>query len=154
VRLILLKLALALAAVGTIVACSKGIGDECLTGGDCNPQGDRSCDLAQPGGYCTVEGCDARSCPEDSVCIRFFPEMYLSKTCPPLSAGACAADELCLKSGVCARRASERRYCARTCGDNGDCRSGYECRLAGDRGSMALVPDPNGNARFCAPYVP
>ena len=38
---------LALCAVG----CGHDIGDECQTSIDCDPNGTRSCDLSQPGGY-------------------------------------------------------------------------------------------------------
>jgi hypothetical protein len=77
----LLRLALALVALTTAAACGHGIGDECVTSVDCSPSGDRMCDLSQPGGYCTVDGCDAKSCPSDSVCIRYFPEAYLTQEC-------------------------------------------------------------------------
>ena len=39
-------------------ACGRDIGDECQTSVDCDPNGTRACDLSQPGGYCTVLGCD------------------------------------------------------------------------------------------------
>jgi hypothetical protein len=167
------RLALGLAALATAAACSRSIGDECATSVDCSPSGDRSCDLSQPGGYCTVEGCDARSCPEDSVCIRWFPEKFLTLVCDPKcedtrdpnveaecaakspqdpkATDKCTPDELCLSVGKCARRSFERRTCVLTCGDNSDCRGGYECRMAGTRGSMPLLPNPNGTAKFCAP---
>jgi hypothetical protein len=140
-------------AAGLVVGCGREIGDSCRTSIDCTQEQEteRLCDISQPGGYCTIEGCDDRSCPEDSACIRFFPQLFLSKPC---SMG-CAPDELCLENGqgdgLCAPRRSERRYCARTCEDNGDCRDNYECRQAGDRGSAALTPNPNAVVRFCAP---
>ena len=138
------------ALLATIVAagCSKEIGDDCRTSIDCSQESERTCDISQPGGYCTIEGCDERSCPEEAVCIRFFPRQYLTKKCadPP----GCGSDELCLDDGLCAPRSSERRYCAKKCGD-GDCRSSYECRTAGTEGSMALVAKPESRVRFCAP---
>jgi hypothetical protein len=144
-------------------ACSHQVGDDCKTSVDCDPNGTRSCDLSQPGGYCTIAGCDGKSCPNEAVCIRYFPEMYLSKPCVPAcedlacAAGLtddCAVDELCLDIGLCAKRSYEQRACARACGGNNDCRAGYECRLAGTRGSMVLSNDPNATARFCAPVAP
>jgi hypothetical protein len=173
----LLRLAVGLGALATAAACSHGIGDDCVTSVDCSPSGDRMCDLSQPGGYCTVDGCDAHSCPSDSVCIRYFPEAYLSQPCQVLcedigvalmstddcSAGRqddCAPDEACLplgagapKVGLCARRSFERRSCARSCGSDSDCRDGYECRLAGTRGSLSLLPPPAA-PKFCAPRPP
>lgn len=147
-----------LVAAASLFACGRSIGDGCKTTFDCNQSdSDRTCDVSQPGGYCTVERCDERSCPEDSVCIRFFPRLYLTRPCDPAVAPAssgCREDELCLDSGLCAPRTSERRYCARTCGGDDDCRSHYECRVAGTLGSMALVPTPGSRVRFCAPKEP
>ena len=54
----------------------------------------------------------------------------------------CTADEICLER-VCAPRSTERRFCAKGCGSNDDCRGGYECRLAGTRGSLALTSSVN-----------
>jgi hypothetical protein len=145
-----------LAAVLLTTGCGKKIGDDCLEPAECSPNGDRICDRSQPDGYCTVDGCDERSCPEDSVCIRFFPAGFLTKPCDPeaedLPGGRddCHPEELCLASGLCAPRASERRYCAATCNGNDDCRGGYECRVAGTRGTAALTPNSSA-ARFCAP---
>ena len=66
------------------------------------------------------------------------------------SAGAddpavCAADEFCLDAGLCAPLSKELRYCVKTCSSNDDCRGGYECRLAGTRGSMALTSNPSAD---------
>jgi hypothetical protein len=134
--------------VFALAACGKKIGDECRTQFDCNDEDDtRSCDISQPGGYCTIEGCDERSCPEDSVCIRFFPRAeLLPMTCnavaPDRGASECTPDQLCLDAGRCAPRATEMRRCVKSCGDNGDCRSGYECRLVG--GDPAIAPGSAG----------
>lgn len=127
-------------------ACSREIGDGCETSIDCSTESERTCDISQPGGYCTVEGCDERSCPDSSVCIRFFPRLFLTKTCD-----GCGPDELCVGENRCAPRASERRYCAARCSGDGDCRSKYECREAGTEGSLALVSKPESKTRFCAP---
>jgi hypothetical protein len=141
-----------LVAFGALtLACGKDIGAECKTAWDCSQDNSRICDLSQPGGYCTMDGCDEKSCPSESVCIRFFPRRFPSASCAD-SAG-CSADEICLPEGICVPRSSERRYCAFECGNNGDCRGGYECRQAGTEGSIALVvdPDPNNPPKFCAP---
>jgi hypothetical protein len=142
-------LVLAAAAAG---GCAKQIGDECTTAADCNPNGSRACDQTQPGGYCTIQGCDETSCPSEAVCMRFFPAQYLTEPCDPTAMPSeCAADELCLASGVCAPLSTELRYCVKSCVTNGDCRDGYECRLAGTRGSMALFSDPIRVVHYCAP---
>ena len=109
-----------------LTGCGRAIGDECQLATDCSPNGDRTCDLSQPGGYCTIEGCDETSCPSDSACVRLFPVQFLpeSASCDPAcedaapmsvplvscpaggpsapvpcagaSTNLCAADELCL----------------------------------------------------------
>jgi hypothetical protein len=166
-------------AIGAASGCGRNIGDQCTTNTDCSANGDRTCDMSQPAGYCTIEGCDQTSCPSDSACVRFFPEQFLSQPCdpacedtdpPPASAvaskcpvrmpvcttartNACADDEVCLPVGVCAPRASERRLCVKTCGSNDDCRGGYECRAGGTLGSLPLLGDPCGAVSFCAPLV-
>jgi len=155
---------LALAAMLATTGCGRKIGDSCTTSADCDPRsGSRTCDLSQPGGYCLIEGCDARSCPEDSHCVRFFPEMFLTGSCElhptcdrePCPTG-CAADEACVPgadgtAGVCVRRALERRYCVQSCGGDGDCRGGYQCLPTSAAGVVALTLDPNAKPRFCAP---
>jgi hypothetical protein len=127
-------------------SCTKKIGDDCKTSIDCSQESDRLCDISQPGGYCTIEGCDEHSCPKGSACIRFFPRLFLTKHCGE----GCTVDEICLDD-LCAPRASERRYCAHTCSDNGDCRGGYACSATGTNGSLALAPDPDAKVNYCAP---
>ena len=159
-------------------ACSKKIGDNCQTNIDCAQDGTRICDLSQPDGYCTVDGCDDSSCPSDSICVRFFDQKFPTGLCPnaaPGTAGECRANELCVdqcrtdelcvicgpsptqpQENCCVPSASERRYCAATCGSNDDCRDGYVCRTSNTLGSLALLPDPNASAtaKFCAPAEP
>lgn len=179
-----LLIAAVLAVAGSGAACKRQIGDDCKTATDCDPNGTKACDLSQPGGYCTIMGCDETTCPSEAICIRYFPTAFLTKPCNPScedvtnpdpdagcdsladgGAGAdggaaagprsdCTADEICLVSGVCAPRSTERRYCAKGCGSDGDCRDGYECRLAGREGSMALTSGVDVSVSFCAPRPP
>lgn len=113
-------------------ACGEEIGDSCSISSDCSPQGDRVCDTTSPGGYCTIFGCDVDTCPEESVCVRFFSTVDSERPCDPQSedheTDDCTADEICTLQGSCALRTSEVRYCMRTCGGHGDCREEYECR--------------------------
>jgi hypothetical protein len=148
-----LKVALVIAVVATAGAgCRREIGDECTTAADCNPNGTRSCDNTQPGGYCTIQGCDETSCPSEGFCLRYFPAKYLTLWCDPTAiVTGCAADEICLDEGLCAPRSTELRYCVKGCSSGDDCRGGYECRLAGTRGSKALITDPKVMPKFCAP---
>lgn len=158
------RLLFALALLALLApACGKEIGDDCTTNVDCAQDGTRDCDLSQPGGYCTVNGCDEISCPSEAVCIRIFP--YESPGTPCGNDSDCTSTELCLPhlpQGYCVPRASERRYCERKCGSNGDCRGGYLCREAAIEGnpptqstygSLALVANANQSTivEFCAP---
>jgi hypothetical protein len=161
-------LCLGFVVLGTL-ACGRHIGDSCSSSADCDPtSGTRTCDLSQPGGYCLLEGCDARSCPGDSVCIRVFPGALLSKICS--AEVPCDTDEVCLpytsspspssdggtstvRSGsYCARMSLEKRLCLQGCGGNGDCRSGYTCVEAGTNGTIALTLTASeaASTRYCA----
>ena len=74
---------LALTAAAGLSSCGKKIGDDCQTAADCDPNGSRICDLSQPGGYCTILGCDETTCPSEAACIRYFPVQFLTKPCNP-----------------------------------------------------------------------
>jgi hypothetical protein len=163
------------ALLALLPACAAKIGDSCTTNLDCDPLGERICDTAQEGGYCTLDTCDEDSCPDDALCISFFPTQ-LSDPCDPATEDAvnlerpnpdgscptgstcatndCTADEFCLTSGFCVNWTQERRFCMKPCSNDGDCRSGYECRHTGTRGAE-VVPDPEQNtvkqAKFCGP---
>jgi hypothetical protein len=171
--------ALALAALST-VGCGKQIGDSCQTASDCDPNGNRICDLSQPGGYCTELGCNETTCPSEAVCVRNFPAQFLTKPCNPacedrvcaadggsttgVDAGVtacdpscpggptndCTADETCLDEGLCAPRDSEIRSCEKSCSSSSDCRGGYVCRTTGTEGSEALTTTPGQQVSYCA----
>jgi hypothetical protein len=143
--------------------CGHNVGDSCTSNVDCSPAGDRICDTAQLSGYCTVEGCDLTTCPSESACIRFFSAGFLSRTCNPATEGIananvtpthdCGAGEMCLSSGFCTQRTSERRFCMLKCGTDGDCRDGYACVRTGTAGAEAIFDPQSANAepvRFCA----
>ncbi|MEZ4324524.1 MAG: hypothetical protein R3B40_04845 [Polyangiales bacterium] len=112
-----------------LAGCSPEIGDKCSISTDCSFNGDRICDTAQPGGYCTVQGCDPDSCPNGAVCVewRFEPSRTTATYC------------------------MER--CRSSCG-----RRGYECvadddpRLESNGGPLARVTDLGSrrDAKFCA----
>lgn len=152
-----------LSVIALLAGCSAAVGDECSTNLDCSPNGDRICDTAQKGGYCTVQGCTYDSCPEEAFCISFYPAEFLLRSCVPETEDAvdpnvqatddCLADETCLSSGFCAQRSLETRFCMAKCEGNGDCRGGYECRTTGTLGAEAVI-DPTrldrSVFRFCA----
>ena len=85
-------------------ACAPNIGDSCQTSADCSVNGSRICDLAQPGGYCTVGGCDPDTCPGSSLCVEW--------------------------RGTPDRTAVT--FCMDRCGGDGDCRRQYSCMGVGD----------------------
>ena len=147
-----LRLALMTVGIGTIGAtlgCASDIGDACSTNLDCSTVGDRICDTSQKEGYCTIAGCGPVTCADGAVCVRFFPAPFLSVACDPKTEDAvnpdlkatndCIADEICLTSGYCVQRASERRFCMKSCEANQDCRQGYECRATGTQGAESLI---------------
>jgi len=158
-----MRASIALCALVFAGGCSKAIGDACGNNVDCSIAGDRFCDIAPPGGYCTVEGCDVDTCPGDSVCVRFYtPIQTEACTYDPLSpVGSCAPDRRCVcdafvdgacPTAHCAPENSERRWCMARCGKSADCRDGYECRQTGTLGAEPVpsLDKPQGeNAKFC-----
>jgi hypothetical protein len=79
-------------------------------------------------------------------------------TCAPPAPGVCCeADEVCLPdahnpgTAACVRTSLEKRACVLSCGDNGDCRGGFTCRTVGTCGTLPLILDPKGTAKYCAP---
>jgi hypothetical protein len=161
-----------LVAVVAVAGCGHQIGDSCGNNVDCSTLGDRFCDTSPPGGYCTVEGCDTGTCPSEAQCVRFFVA-DLDKPCTYVGInqqGSCAVDEKCVcdfatisvtdhencvdDKAHCAPVSSERRWCVKTCGGDGDCRSSdYECRITGTHASEPIptLTDPGTPVKFCAP---
>ncbi len=67
-----------------LCACAPHVGDSCETSAEC-PSG-AICDVTAPGGYCTINGCDAESCPDGTVCIEFnSEESFCLKYCEDTS---------------------------------------------------------------------
>ncbi len=109
-----LRYALALSAVAMAGAggCAPNIGDGCQNSSDCSVTGERVCDVAQPGGYCTVQGCDPDACPDGALCVewRFRPTRTAAT------------------------------WCMKSCGGDGDCRSEYACVLPDGDGNHVVAP--------------
>jgi hypothetical protein len=105
-------------------ACAPEIGDDCETDLDCSAQGSRPCDRTQPGGYCTIRGCEARTCPEESVCVKFRPQV----------------ERLAVT------------YCMFACASDDDCRTneGYLCLRADEFGAEGDAQALDRGRRFCA----
>ncbi|MGB0678667.1 MAG: hypothetical protein ACPGUV_03290 [Polyangiales bacterium] len=117
----------ALALLLSLGGCAKQIGDSCQSAFDCSSQGERDCDISQPGGYCTIQGCDPDTCPDGARCVRW--------------------------RGFLARTA--QRWCMQSCGKDSDCRGDYTCRAAvdirdNDGQVLAEVLDSGrAEAKFC-----
>jgi hypothetical protein len=140
------------------VGCGSEIGDSCVISSDCDPNGQRYCDISSKEGYCTIQGCGFDTCPEESACIRFFTGNFENRPCE--STSQCTLDELCSLEGHCVPRSSEVRFCMRTCGGSGDCRDGYECRNLDLQiehgGEPVLAPGveiDSSAPKFCAPAL-
>ena len=102
-------------AFAFLSACAAQIGDECSTSVDCSPEGNRICDLAQSGGYCTVKNCTPDSCPDDALCVRFGAEPRF-----------------------------ERFYCMAACEGSGDCRDHYTCASADGNETLVTDENRSG----------
>jgi hypothetical protein len=131
-----LRAALSITAVvvvcNLVVACGRGIGDACETSLRCSASATRLCDMTQPGGYCTLGGCQPGGCPSESVCVTFWQNTPQA----PFD-----------------RNRLSTTYCMRKCDERSDCRDdeGYDC-LNGKEfgyGGEATV-EGNANQKFCA----
>jgi hypothetical protein len=94
-----MRLATTLLLAGVAIAgCQQNIGDSCGGSSDCSVTGERQCDLAQPGGYCTVFSCDPDTCPQ-GACVewRFIP----SRTAETWCMKTCDADSWCRNEYSC-----------------------------------------------------
>ena len=152
------RAALVVAALGLgLTGCGKEIGDACILATDCSPNGDRQCD-SYIDGYCTIQGCDYNTCPDEAVCVRFFSASFTNKSCDHTNPGAaCSLDELCAITDHCVPRTSEVRYCMRKCDSSSDCRDRYECRsldlMKRDGGEPVVAPGQvvsDSPTKFCA----
>jgi hypothetical protein len=167
------------------LGCGKEIGDDCLLSSDCSPDGDRVCviDMSTNSGYCTIQGCDFDTCPDESVCVRFFTGSFGNRECNRLTeddgsdsqTDDCSFDELCSLTpdecttkgydaadcGRCVPRSAESRFCMKTCDSDGDCRDDYQCRdledMKANGGEPVLPPGQKVDERspkFCAAAPP
>jgi hypothetical protein len=111
----------------TLGGCAPSIGDHCNSSTDCSVQGNRTCDTSQPGGYCTVLGCTANSCPNSAACVVFR-----------VSIPGCAYDD------YHAPARTGRALCMAHCDQDSDCRQsdGYVCaNPTGPQWRAAILDD-------------
>lgn len=109
------------------VGCAPEIGDDCTTSADCSVNGDRVCDVSQPSGYCTIQGCDGDTCPDEGVCVEWRGDPERTR----------------------------ETWCMATCSDDGDCREddGYKCvGMDGIADGIAVVLDGNSSRKFCVAF--
>jgi len=158
---------LGLIAITPLSACTSKVGDSCSSNQDCSPTGALICDLSKPGGYCTVQGCNQRDCPDDGICVSFYPIDFLSTSCDPsredniddlsISEDRCAPYEICLGDGRCASKLSASRFCMQQCENDDNCRDDYLCRDTGKDGAESVFSgqlfenkdDDITSERFC-----
>ncbi len=130
---------LALVLLLGLAGCQPGIGDDCETSADCSANGDRLCDITQPGGYCTIFNCEPDTCPEDSVCVLFSANPSTVSGCQNASGTS----------------PYQRSFCVKTCEEEGDCRSSYSCidiDVPGNPWGAVLI-DSGESGRICVvPY--
>jgi hypothetical protein len=123
-----------LAALLVLCACQPEIGDSCSNASDCSVQEQRTCDTTYPGGYCTVLGCEADTCPEEASCVAFQSVISVAAEC----------------ASVQVRPRLQRTVCMKTCSNDRQCRSGYECvDLSGENPWGATVVDPGTSGKVC-----
>lgn len=143
-----------LAAWAGLCACQPEIGDSCSNASDCSVQEQRTCDTTYPGGYCTLLGCDANTCPEEAACVAFQSVVSVAPECASFQA----------------RPRLQRRVCMRACSGDDDCRGGYRCvdlsrsnpwgATVVDEGARGKVctlpppPEPVGDSAVCAAAPP
>jgi hypothetical protein len=116
--------------------CAPRIGDDCTTNTNCTGQTERLCDNSQPGGYCTLFGCNPTSCPADeSVCVSFGAAASPVEGCssPDLTAPAAKA------------------FCMKWCNQDSDCRPEYACVDVGgdDPWGATVVQRAPSSTKIC-----
>lgn len=131
-RSVAMLLALTLGAFGA--GCTPEIGDGCFSSTDCSQRGDRLCDIAQPGGYCTLFNCRPNLCPDDASCVLFDPQVP-----------GCGFED---RNGAGGSRVA-RSACMKACETDADCRGGYVCADPRQPPWNALILDENQNKRSC-----
>lgn len=117
-----------------VVGCTPKIGDGCFTSTDCSQRGDRLCDIAQPGGYCTLFNCRPNLCPDEAACVLFDAKIP-----------GCGFDDRTGAGGARTARAS----CMKACETNEDCREGYVCADPRESPWNALILDEDQGKRSC-----
>lgn len=121
------------AALG-LAGCRPSIGSACTLSTDCSTQGNRVCDTAQPGGYCTVLNCIDNSCPDNAVCVMF-----------QVSVPGCSYDD------YAAPARTGLAMCMKHCNEDSNCREsdGYACADPRESPWYGAILDDNQGQRVC-----
>ncbi len=91
-----------LALASLAAACGAVVGDACENSTDCGQN--LVCETSLPDGYCTTRDCDLESCPDDSVCIEFRPDLSFCMA-------SCASNGDCREGYVCVRDFGSHPFC-------------------------------------------
>lgn len=130
-----LRYGLVFAAAALVLAgCKPSIGSGCTLSTDCSTQGDRVCDTAQPGGYCTQLNCIDNSCPDNAVCVLFQ-----------------ASVPGCQYNDYSAPARTGLAMCVKDCAGDSDCRQsdGYVCADPKAAPWYAAILDDNQEKTVC-----
>jgi hypothetical protein len=113
------------------LGCTPSIGDKCTLSTDCSVRGDRLCDTAQPGGYCTIFNCRGNLCPDDAACVLFNAAIQ-----------GCGYNDRSISR-------TARTFCMAQCHSNSDCRDGYICSDPRQAPWSAVLLDDDQTRRVC-----
>ncbi|MFO0746838.1 MAG: hypothetical protein U1F43_14375 [Myxococcota bacterium] len=83
-------------------ACTAIVGDSCTTQTDCGAS--MFCERSMPDGYCTLEGCTARACPDEGVCIEFDPDTSFCMA-------SCSSNSDCRDGYTCVKDFGPHPFC-------------------------------------------
>jgi hypothetical protein len=128
-------------------ACSPEIGDDCATALDCSASGTRLCDMTQRGGYCTLEGCEENTCPEEAVCVSFgrrFEGQSVERLARPFCMLKCDSDSDCRTDdnyGCFAARSSDPKAKTFGAGDEAQILGNSKQKFCAQNASTFVLPD-------------
>lgn len=94
--------AIALLLAPLTSACTAVVGDSCETQTDCGAS--MFCERSMPDGYCTLQDCETRGCPDEGVCIVFDPDTSYCMA-------ACAKNGDCRDGYVCVKDFGAHPFC-------------------------------------------
>jgi len=132
-----------------VTGCSPKIGDKCTVSTDCSAQGDRICDITEPGGYCTEFNCEQNSCPDNAACINFGTTLSIGDpgftgqpNHPATVPAACMVSQ--------GNSPYQRSFCLAVCESDSDCRPDYSCIEPETIGGVKSDTDSFRRGKVCA----